>query len=407
MLLRSLAEAVRFRLLIAFAHGPPYPFRMRFASALTLVFLATGACSLFTSLDGLSGGNNASDAGGAGDGSIGSDAAPKEAGATCDGGLTACGNACIDPSGDALNCGTCGHDCLGSGCFGGQCQPVVIATGQDGAYDIAVGGGEAYWPNQNSGEIVKCTTSNCAGTITVLASGRPSPEDIVIDDTNVYWSEQGGAAFCARAGCGGHPTALVSGMTTADGGALDYDGIAVGPSLIYFPLGGSLRGCTKTGCGNSPSTLTVANADDLTSDANNLYGADGDDIFACPLGNCSDATRVQLVSNVSGSESVAVDTINVYFSYGGAVGSCPLTGCATPTVLADNQTGPDDVATDGVNVYWTDNSADVVLRCAVGGCADKPTVLAKDQHAPKGIALDANAVYWTQVSGDAIVRLAK
>jgi hypothetical protein len=361
---------------------------------------------LVTSLDGLSGGNGASDAG-VDDGSLGSDVTSNDAGSiTCDGGLTACGNACVDTTGDVLNCGSCNHDCLGGACTGGACQPVVIATDQNGAYDIAVGGGEAYWPDQYSGQVVKCSTSNCAATLTVLASGRPGPEDIVLDDTNVYWSEQGGAASCARAGCGGNPNVLVSGLTTADGGPADYDGIAIGPSLVYFPNDGALRSCAKGGCSNSPTTLG-GYADDLASDTNNLYGTNGDNVFMCPLGDCTNGSRVTLVSGLGGSDSIALDKVNAYFSYTTAVGSCPLTGCAKPTVLADNQLDPDDIATDGINVYWTDNTADTVLRCAVGGCDDKPTTLAQNQNQPKGIALDDKAVYWTQVSGNAIVRLAK
>ncbi|MGH7328881.1 MAG: hypothetical protein ACREJX_11085, partial [Polyangiaceae bacterium] len=199
---------------------------------------------------------------------------------------------------------------------------------------------------------------------------------------------------------------LVSGLTTADGGPVDYDGIAVGPALVYFASGGSLLACAKTGCSNSPSTLS-GYADDLTTDSNNLYGTDGDDVFACPLGNCTDMTSVHLVSGLGDSDSIAVDKVNVYFTYAAAVGSCPLSGCAAPTVLADNQLGPDDIATDGVNVYWTDGTAGTVLRCAVGGCDDTPTTLAQNQDTPKGIAVDDTAVYWTTVDGDTIVRIAK
>lgn len=199
---------------------------------------------------------------------------------------------------------------------------------------------------------------------------------------------------------------LASGLTTADGGVADYDGIAVGPALVYFPSDGSLLSCTKTGCSNSPSVLG-GYADDLAADSTTLYGTDGDNIFACPLGNCTSAARVTLVDGLGDSDSIAVDKVNAYFSYDGAVGSCPLTGCASPTVLADHQVAPDDIATDGVNVYWTDTSDNMVRRCAIGGCGDSPTLIASGQSQPKGIALDDKAVYFTQLSGDAIVRVAK
>ena len=382
----------------------------------TLLITTLAGCGLFPSLDGLTGGDasttdattdastdSAADVVKIGDASDASDAAT----IPCEGGLTSCGSSCVDVSSSGSNCGACGHDCLGGSCASGQCQPVVIANAQNGAYDLAVGGGEVYWVNYSGGSVAKCTADNCGATVTVLATGRVTPEDIAIDGTNVYWSERGGAAYCARAGCGGSATTLVSGITAADGGVASNDGVAVGGGLVFFPINGSLLGCAIGGCGNSPTTVTSASADDLTTDSTNLYGTSGSTVFKCPLAGCSNVTRTSLVTGLSGGEGIAVDGTNVYFAYTGAVGSCPLTGCSTPTVLAANQTDPNDITSDGVNVYWTDATDNLVLRCSVSGCNGTPTIIAQNQAQPKGIGLDAKAVYWTQVTGDAIVRLAK
>ncbi len=380
---------------------------------------AIAGCGLFPSLDGLT---TPTDASIASDATIdvANEAAPPDASATdatdapseapaltCDGGLTACGNACIDTTTSATHCGACGHDCLGSTCVASQCQPETIATAQNGAYDLAVGGGELYWTNASAGTIAKCTASSCLATVTILAQGRPSPEDLVIDATNVYWSEQGGVAYCARAGCNKSPTVLVSGKVASDGGALDYDGIAVGPSLVYFPLGGSFQACAIAGCSNAPTTLTSAGADDLTADGTNVYGTSGGNVFKCPLAGCTGSTRVNLVTGLGSAESVAADQKNVYFTYTASVGSCPLAGCVAPTVLVTGQANPNDIVTDGVNVYWTDPGADTVSRCGVSGCNGTPTVLATSQSQPKGIAVDSTYVYWGQVSGDKIMRVVK
>lgn len=71
-------------------------------------------------------------------------------GLVCDGPLVACGRgACeVDLTLDPLNCGKCGHDCLGGECEAGECQPVSLyvegdlrdlAADEDYVYFITAG----------------------------------------------------------------------------------------------------------------------------------------------------------------------------------------------------------------------------------------------------------------------------
>jgi hypothetical protein len=43
---------------------------------------------------------------------------------SCGSGSVCCGGACDGVQTDVHNCGSCGHDCMGSPCVGGVCQPV-------------------------------------------------------------------------------------------------------------------------------------------------------------------------------------------------------------------------------------------------------------------------------------------
>jgi hypothetical protein len=59
-----------------------------------------------------------------------------------------CDEASVDS--DPVNCGRCGHDCLGGTCAAGQCQPVVLmerqpfAPGFSGRW-LATDGASLYW----------------------------------------------------------------------------------------------------------------------------------------------------------------------------------------------------------------------------------------------------------------------
>src|SRR5439155_19469707 len=64
----------------------------------------------------------------------------------CDSGLTSCPAAgCVDLSFDKEHCGSCTRSCRGGDCFQGNCQPILIATGQDSPEDVQVDATSIYW----------------------------------------------------------------------------------------------------------------------------------------------------------------------------------------------------------------------------------------------------------------------
>ena len=52
---------------------------------------------------------------------------------------------------DPLNCGACGHDCLGGACEAGVCGPVAIVSGEPAPAYIATDGTKVYWTDVGTG----------------------------------------------------------------------------------------------------------------------------------------------------------------------------------------------------------------------------------------------------------------
>src|SRR5215472_1277771 len=51
---------------------------------------------------------------------------------------------------DALNCGRCGHSCLGGACTAGACQPLVVSSNEANPYIMAADDTGVYWANQGN-----------------------------------------------------------------------------------------------------------------------------------------------------------------------------------------------------------------------------------------------------------------
>ena len=276
------------------------------------------------------------------------------------------------------------------------------------------------------------TTDVRVGNATVLASGQLSPWAIAIDATNVYWFNlgtdnsvgkmaagwsDGQVLKCAKSGCNGIPTVLVSGrqqsrVATPLGFATDGTDIYWsddGTSPLSDPTrrAGGLLKCSVDGCNDSPLGIGPNQAWGLAVAGTNVYWTDFTaEILTCPIAGCGIAPKaLWSAGNSPITLGIAVDGTSVYWSTEATDGimKCAIGGCnnAPTQVMSDVVPAIMQIALDADNVYFVDYSPmgfGQVLACAKTGCADHPQALATGLNSPTAIATDGVSVYWTEIS---------
>ncbi len=88
---------------------------------------------------------------------------------------------------DDHNCGRCGHDCLGSTCKNGMCQPVFLAreSGQPGSI-VTSNDGYVYWVDDGDGA-VRRVKKDGSGLEAIAPAGSDASYDILVDDVYAYY----------------------------------------------------------------------------------------------------------------------------------------------------------------------------------------------------------------------------
>ena len=241
--------------------------------------------------------------------------------------------------------------------------PIVLASGDVGAWSIAVDGTSVYWTNPDRHTVMKVPVAG--GTAASIApasaaSAGLSPWDVATDLGGVYWSyynAPGAVMVAPRAG--GMPVTVAAQQTGPRS-------IAVGGGKVYWI---------------------------------NLWilGADSGAVLASPTGGGGATT---LASAQDDPNDIAIDGTNIYWTnLGGTVLRMPVGG-GPPVMLASGQNGPQHIVVDATNVYWTnigtiENTGTVMTAPIAGG---EPSALATGLQGPLGIAIDASTIYWTDVT---------
>jgi hypothetical protein len=301
-----------------------------------------------------------------------------------------------DGAGDANDAG-CENTCTGT-CIAGRCQ--VTIESELHAYNIAVNATHIYWTTTFTAPVpAKVMRAPLdGGQREELATG-PNCHSIVLDDTNVYWTDfTRGSGFLMKMPLnGGTPVPIV---TNQDG----PHGLAIDKTHIYWTNydGGQVKRASL-----SDGTITSiadgqAHPDTLALDDTFVYWTNSVDnsgtIMKAPLDGSS--PPVAIVTDQNWPYAVAVDKTNIYWTvtHGGLVMKMPLDRSAPAVALASQQSTPWNLVVDDTDVYWMNlenestpnDPGQGVRKVPIGGGAWTPV----EPQGGYGLAVDSHSVYW-------------
>lgn len=333
---------------------------------------------------------------GATGGASGAGGGPSDAGDASDAPDANCG---ANLQTDALNCGACGHSCLGGQCQGGKCQPVKLGSIAYGANDLALGPndvfvvsgfGKAMHKVAKAGGVVGTWGSDFAlvqlrewqGTMyfneytaqtihKVAAAGALLPQEfyfsnavidaIAVDATGVYFAE-----------CAGISTGI----------------------LRHLPLSG----------GSTPNALTgsIPCPEQIVMDATTIYftvGYDPPALYKMPKAG---GTPVTLTTATDATWALAIDGTELYYStFDGGVFTIHTNGTGKQP-LSGGFNDPGKLLVDSGYLYVTtrgslaqDYADGAVYRMQLGVTSPTVEPVVENQPQPTGIAADASAIYWS------------
>ncbi|MES1183436.1 MAG: hypothetical protein ABUL60_06450 [Myxococcales bacterium] len=356
------------------------------------------------------GGSAAAGAATAGAAGSGGSAGSGSGGSAGSGGTAGCGNN-QDFTGDAKNCGRCGHDCGAlSSCVNSRCQAAPIITELTYAQGMDVSAKGVFFTAGNT--IQSCTKpAMCAASQQQI--GSPSSASTLgvtktlAQDLVAYYGRAAapdkypGYHSCPITGCGSVPLAS-GGPSGAVSGLIGVD------AELYYQSSGNV---------SDPSTSSVVR---LSGNADGTQG-----------------TKLTIGDRAVGGRRIAVDSQYVYYvridtnnesnvvacsrttgcgntyaslgtgdptnfaAYGGKLywlngiqlKRCDATDASSVASVATLSIAPDkDMLIDGNAIYWqTSNS---VVYCALPSCVGGVKTLASGLAAPSVLRMDANFIYW-------------
>jgi len=287
----------------------------------------------------------------------------------------------------------------------------VLATGQQGAYSIAVDSTSVYWNNYVvNGSVMKVALDG--GDPVTLAATQTMPEFMTIDAASAYWASDDAVG---KVPLGGGTTAtLVSGRQ-------GITGITVAGDYLYWAEAGLGEGAILKIPVDGGVAVTLASGQidrlGISVFGSNVYFGGSSNIEDVP----SDGGLPVLLTpaDAGGVVQIAVNATHVYWtSSAGTLMTVPIDG-GVPVALVLGRTGTWGAVIDSANIYWTEYRPDGIVASApltrimsnplFGGATTGGAIvtLASMQAGPFGIAIDDASVYWTNAIGGQVLKARK
>jgi hypothetical protein len=336
---------------------------------------------------------------------------------------TDCSGTCVDTTGDAANCGACGHDCGGGTCSEGKCQAVPLAEAVDGPFSLAVtpSGEQVFW--MTSIGVFRCPIAGCgAAKPTRIAEAgvafTGTRNRLVATNDEVFWPGRTNMDVlfsCPTAGCIMQVPTVKTGHTLDLPRTLTMAGTAI---LVAQKFQATLcqqaGGCAAVSCATSDS-MQSAVADD-----EKVYWLETTDpagLYSCPRGGGANTRMTQESGRVVKLQG---DVLYVLRQFGDSIYRCGKAGCSgAGTPLVTGQAMASSMTVDSDGIYWTIPGADATatgeLRtCPLAGCpASGPIVLATGLARPTDVTVQGKDVLWVNqglvgvVNSGAVMRVRK
>ncbi len=240
------------------------------------------------------------------------------------------------------------------------------------------------------------------GERTILTSGIDHPQMLVLDASNIYFSEWGAGKIDRLPKTGGSPTPLANGYSQP------YEQIVLDGGYIYFthttswPYGELVR--VPAGEGS---------VEIIKSGLNGFFGIAVQPPYAyvsetwmnrvvrIPL-DCADDCTPDVFASVTTPKNLAADSQNLYVGYASecsTIAAYPLSGGSPATIASGLTNACSFLPADGY-IYLTEkySGTGTVKRFPIVSGTEK--IYASGLYCPTGISLDATSIYWTEGCGN-------
>jgi hypothetical protein len=251
----------------------------------------------------------------------------------------------------------------------------ATAPGSEFTEGLVMDADTLYWTANGDGMEggAVFSVSKSGGAVTTLATNQTRPTGIAVDDTTVYWANQGAPPPQSDSDLGS-PTPTIMSIAKTGGTATVLFGAPETPDALTLDATGviwhearAIRRIAKTG--GDPTTLAAAA---IPWASTNLVVSGGTLFFGADQG-------------------------------GWSLDSVPLTG-SSPTTLTPLPTPPGSIFVVGGSVFWNDSvgsAVGAIHSIPLGG--GTPTVEGSGDVVPKStdeqvslLAADESAFYWVE-----------